>query len=226
MLPCWLRPISSPPEQHRHALGEEQGGEHVALHAVTGALYPDGVGRSLDAPVAAVVVVAPVAVVLAVGLVVLAVVADEVGQGEAVVAGDEVDAGVGAATARRVDVARAGEARGELGDHGRDRPARSGARSRGTPRSTRTSRWGTGPAGSRRDSRPRARRSSFDLREHGVLLDDLEEGTRVPRLVAPGQHGGEVEAEAVHVHVGHPVAQAVGDQSPRCKMLRLFPVPV
>ena len=43
---------------------------------------------------------AAIAVVLAVGLVVLVVVADEVLQGEAVVAGDEIDAGIGLPAAR------------------------------------------------------------------------------------------------------------------------------
>ena len=31
-------------------------------------------------------------------------------------------------------------------------------------------------------------------------------------LVAPHQHRRKVEAETVHVHIGHPVAQAVHDQ--------------
>src|SRR5262249_5759115 len=65
------------------------------------------VGRSLGAAVPGEVVVGAVAVVLLVGLVVLPVMADEVGQGEAVVAGEEVDAPGGGAEVVRVEVARA-----------------------------------------------------------------------------------------------------------------------
>jgi hypothetical protein len=54
-------------------------------------------------------VVVAVAVVLAVGLVVLVVVRDEVLEREAVVGGDEVDRRVGAAAAAAVEVAGAGE---------------------------------------------------------------------------------------------------------------------
>src|SRR6185436_6782959 len=53
-------------------------------------------------------------VVLAVGLVVLVLVAHEVGEREAVVAGDEVDAGVRQACARREEVARPRKARREV----------------------------------------------------------------------------------------------------------------
>jgi len=58
-------------------------------------------------------VVVAVAVVLAIGLVVLVVVADEIVQREAVVGGDEVDAGVGLATATAVQIAAAREAIGQ-----------------------------------------------------------------------------------------------------------------
>ena len=55
----------------------------------------------------------PVAVILAVRLVVLLVVGDEVVQREAVVRGDEVDARPGLAAAAVEDVGRAGQARRE-----------------------------------------------------------------------------------------------------------------
>src|SRR4029077_14577107 len=73
------------------------------------------VGRALGAAVPGIVVIGTVAVFLAVGLVVLLVIADQVLQGEAVVAGDEVDAGVRLAAVILVQVAAAGEARGQLG---------------------------------------------------------------------------------------------------------------
>ena len=58
-----------------------------------------------------------VAIVFAVGLVVVVVVGDEVVQREAVVAGDEIDAGVRPAAAPFIEIAGAAEARGEFGDH-------------------------------------------------------------------------------------------------------------
>jgi hypothetical protein len=51
------------------------------------------------------------------------------------------------------------------------------------------------------------------LRHDRVLLDQVEEGRQAVDLVQlPGQGGGQVEAEAVDVHLGDPVAQRVHDQ--------------
>src|SRR5439155_20711287 len=72
------------------------------------------VGRPLGAAVPGPVVVAAVPVVLPVGLVVLVVVGDEVGKGEAVVRGDKVDAGVGTTSTRLVEVRACSEAVAEL----------------------------------------------------------------------------------------------------------------
>src|SRR3989441_7906996 len=82
-------------QDHRHPLRAEQGGQHVALDALAHPADARRLGRSLGAPVLAVVGVRAVTVVLAVRLVVLVLVADQVLQGEPVVARDEVDAGVG-----------------------------------------------------------------------------------------------------------------------------------
>ena len=43
-----------------------------------------------------------------------------------------------------------------------------------------------------------------------------------------GQGGGQVEAEAIDVHLGHPVAQRVHDQLQHLRVtaLRVLPVPV
>src|SRR5205085_2509023 len=68
------------------------------------------VGVALGARVPGAVVVGAVPVVLAVGLVVLVVVGDQVAEGEAVVGGDEVDRRVGPAAVALVEVRRAGEA--------------------------------------------------------------------------------------------------------------------
>ena len=92
---------------HRHAVGQAE-----RRHQVRG-LPPAQrddlrvVGLALDAVVPRPVVVGAVAVVLAVGLVVLLVVADQVAQGEAVVRGHEVDRGVRRPAVVGVEVGRA-----------------------------------------------------------------------------------------------------------------------
>jgi len=53
----------------------------------------------------------------------------------------------------------------------------------------------------------------LDLADHRVLVDQVEErGEPVDRVELPGQRRGEVEAEAVDVHLEHPVPQRVHDQ--------------
>ena len=81
-----------------------EGGQEVPFLFARRAMHPGVVGRPLHAVVPRAVVVVAVAVLLAVRLVVLLVVRDEVGQGEAVVAGDEVDAGEGPAARALVEV--------------------------------------------------------------------------------------------------------------------------
>ncbi len=103
-------------EQHRHALGEQQRRQEVALLARAQRVDLRIVGLALHAAVPRPVVVRAVLVVLEVGLVVLLVVRDEVVQREAVVGGDEVDRRGRPPAVVAVEVARAGEARGEVGD--------------------------------------------------------------------------------------------------------------
>ncbi len=103
-------------EQHRDALGEHQRGDEVALLAAAQRGDRPIVGRPLGAAVPRAVVVGAVLAALAVGVVVLLVVGDEVGQREAVVGGDEVDRGERLAAVGGVQVARPGEALGEGGD--------------------------------------------------------------------------------------------------------------
>ena len=66
--------------EHRDALGEQQGGEEVAL--LTQPQLPDlgVIGRALDAAVPRPVVALTVGAALAIGLVVLVVVGDQVAQ--------------------------------------------------------------------------------------------------------------------------------------------------
>ncbi len=56
-------------------------------------------------------------------------------------------------------------------------------------------------------------------REHGVLVDDVEEGGELVDVVEVArQRRGEIEAEPVHVHLHGPVAQAVHDQLERLRV--------
>src|SRR5262249_21960512 len=97
-------------EQHRNSLRQDQRGQQIALLPL--AQGQDGliVGWPVDAAVPAIVVAAAVAVLLAVGLVVLAIVADEIVESESIMAGDEVDAGVRETAALLIQVAAAAEA--------------------------------------------------------------------------------------------------------------------
>src|SRR5690606_37761643 len=151
-----------------------------------------------------------VPVVLAVGLVVLVVVADDVVQGEAVMGGDEVDAGPGLAAAAIEEVRRTGDPR-------RQRPGRTVVA------------FPEGPGA--------VAEAVVPLRPSGQELPDLvAPGTAVPGLgdelrlgqrrvlqaglqearalretrVESTEDGGEVEAKAVHPDDLGPVAQAVG----------------
>src|SRR6516165_6963829 len=101
-------------EDHGHALRQHQDGGEVLDLAVAQRVNGGIVGRPLGAAVPRKVVVVAVAVALAVGLVVLAVVGHQVVEGEAVVAGDEVDAVAGHALLPLVEVGAAGEAPGEI----------------------------------------------------------------------------------------------------------------
>ena len=59
----------------------------------------------------------------------------------------------------------------------------------------------------------------LDLGENRILMDDVEEGSQpVHGKQFAGQGAGEIEAEAVHVHFEHPVAQAVHDQLQHARM--------
>ena len=161
MLPPWVRRTSSPMSSIGVPDGQQQHGQEVLDLPVAQRLDVRIVGRALDAAVPAQVVVGAVAVVLAVRLVVLPVVRDQVVQREAVVAGDEVDALLRLPLLVAVQVRAAEQPRREPPRPCRRRPSRSAARRRGTGRST--------PATCRRRScppgtappRPRPRRSAW-----------------------------------------------------------------
>src|SRR5215207_2661110 len=96
-------------EQHRRALGKEEGGQKVPL--LPGADGEDlCVGRrAFMSVIAGDVVVGTVSISLTICPVDLVFVGDEVAQGEAVVGGDKVDAGVGLSPIRLIKIRGAGE---------------------------------------------------------------------------------------------------------------------
>src|SRR5262245_13991415 len=81
-------------EKHRNTLREKQRREEIPLLPLAQGEDICVVGRSLGTAVPGVVVVGPVFVVLPIGFIVLVVVADEILEREAIMAGDEVDAGM------------------------------------------------------------------------------------------------------------------------------------
>ncbi len=152
-----------------------------------------------------------VVVVLAVRLVVLLVVRHEVVEREAVVRGDEVDRRDGLAPAVLVEVGRAREPARELGQR------------RGLAAPEVAHRVAVAPVPLRPQGREAAHLvatvaevprlgDELDLGDDRVLLHDVEERREAVDLVELArERGREVEAEPVHVHLGHPVPQRVHD---------------
>ncbi len=180
------------------------------------------VGRgSFRAAVPTVVVVRAVAVFFAVGLVVLAVVAHQVLQREAVVASDEIDARERLPAAVGVEVARAGEPRGEFGNGAAVAlpEAADAIAVFAVP---------LGPADGEIahliSARPQIPRlgDELDLRKDGVLLDDVEERRQAIDLVQlPGERAGQIEAEPIDAHLRDPIAEAVHDELQHARLLHV-----
>src|SRR5690606_18442985 len=98
------------------AVRKQQRRQQVALLALANRDDALVLGRAFGAVVEGQVVAVAVLVLLPVRLIVLLVVGNEIGEGEAVMGGQEVDAGPGPAAALVVDVARPGDARREIAD--------------------------------------------------------------------------------------------------------------
>ena len=201
-----------PRKQHGYALRQHQGDEDVALLARAQGQDIGVVGGAFYTAVPGAVVVGTVAVVLAVGFVVLVLVGHQVAQGEAVVGGDEVDAGIWITRVVGVQVGAAGEAVGELGQG-------FVAAAPEVAQAVAVLAVPFRPSGGKIADLvaafadvPRLG-NQFDLADHGILLDQVEEGGQPVHIVQFAcQRGGEVETEAVHVHFEHPVAQRIHDQ--------------
>ena len=210
---------------HGDALAHQEGRYQRAPAALAYLEDRRVVGRAFRAAVPRAVVVSSVVVVLAVRLVVLAVVGDQVGEGEPVMRGDEIDAGVGAPPGPLVQVGAAGQPVGEI---------RQGVVS-ATPVVT------DGVAVAPVPLRPQGREvahlvaaladvpglgDELDLAHHRVHLNEVEErGQAVDLVELAGQAGREVEPEAVHMHLGHPVAQRVDDQLQHVRVPHVQRVP-
>jgi hypothetical protein len=187
-------------QQHRRAVREQQRRHQVAHVAAAQGEDRLVVGRALDAEVDRQVVAVAVAIVLAVGLVVTLLVGGEVGEGEAVMGGDEVDARPGPASPLVVDVAGAGDA----GRHVAQEPVLA------LPEAADRVAVLVVPLGpARREAadlvaaRPDVPglADELHLAQHRVLADGVEEAAaRVEAVRLAAEDGAEVEAEAVHLH--------------------------
>ena len=162
----------------------------------------------------------PSLVVLAVRLVVLVVVGDEIVEREAVVRGDEIDARPRLAAAEVELVGRGAEAR-------RERP---GARLAAPEVAHRVAKRivPLGPAGREAADLIAARAAvprlgdQLHFREQRVLADRLEEAALGFEAVGLAREDrAEVEAEAVDLHLAHPVAQAVGHHLDDARMAEI-----
>ena len=206
-------------EQQRRAEGQEQGSQQVLALA-----QPDGadggiVGGSLDAVVGAQVVVAAVAVALAVGLVVRGRVADQVVQGEAVVAGDEVDAVRRAPAVALVQVGAPRQPGSQGGGGAVAAPEAAHVVAEAVvefrPPVARELAHLVGAGGVPRLG------DDLGVAQHRILTDlfkDRRVGAQVAGAVA-AEHRRQVESEAVDVHLHHPVVQAVDDHAPHHRVV-------
>src|SRR5688500_15922870 len=101
-------------QQHGDALGENQRGQEVALLLPPECLARRVVGRSLGPTVPTVVLVGAVLIIVTIRVVVLVIVADQVVQCEAIMAGDEIDASRRLAPVILIEVATAAQAGGKF----------------------------------------------------------------------------------------------------------------
>ena len=200
--------------------GEHRHGEEVLHLPVRSFSIAGIVGRAFDTAVPASVVVGAVAVVLAVRLVVLAVVGDEVVEGEAVVTGDEVDALLGLALLVAVERRAADQAVGEALDR-----AVVAAEEAADIVAEAAVPFLPAVADEAADlvQAGGVPRLGDELRagQHRVRLDVPQHRRvrhHVARLVAV-QDRRQIEAEAVDVHLLDPVAEAVDDHPADDRMI-------
>ncbi len=152
-----------------------------------------------------------VAIVLAIGLVVLVIVGDEVVEREAVMGGDKIHRRPRLATALVEQVRRGRQPRREFGELALialpERPHRVAEAviplrpARREPADLVAARAAIPGLG-----------DQLDLAQYRVLAAGIEEAAALIKAIGLArQNGGEVEAEAIDPHILRPIAQAVGD---------------
>ena len=185
---------------------------------------PPGRRSALDAAVPAAVVGGAVAVVLAVGLVVLVVVADRSASVKPSWAVTKLMLARGRRPRAAEEVARAGERATRVApSRAARRRARSGARV------SRKRSFHSRPAGREAADLVAAGADvpglgdQLDVRQHRVLRERVEEAARRGRSRRPSraERRREVEAEAVDVHLLDPVAQRVHDHLQHARMAQV-----
>ena len=185
--------------------------EHRATQQVAPQLPAQGrssgiVRRALDAAIEAVVIVGSVTVVFGVGLVVLAAVAHEIGEREAVVHRNVVDAGARRAPIAIEQIARAGHARRDFADQRLARPITPQRVAETVVPLRPLRRKAAKPIAVRTDI-PRLR-DELEIGEQRLLTDrGKKRRVFVKPLRSAGEGGCEVEAEAVDITACDPVAQ-------------------
>ena len=173
---------------------------------------------SFRAAIPAQVLVRAVLVALAVGRVMLLVVTDQVMQREAVVGRHVVDAGMRPAAPPLIEVAAAGQTERQAA-HLVAVPLPEAAH--GVP----VGRVPFSPEDREvPDLIPALAEiprfgNQFHLRQHRVLVDDIKERPQPIDLVEfTRQRRGQVEPEAIHVHLQHPVPQTVHNELERARV--------
>ncbi len=126
--------------------------------------------------------------------------------------GDEIDGGIWPAAGQRVEVATSSETVGEFGERLARAPPVVAHDVAVLAVPLRPERREVADLIAALADIPRLG-DELDLGDDRILLDDVEEGTEAVDVVQlPGERGRKVEAEAVHVHLQHPVAQRVHDE--------------
>ena len=194
-------------QQQRHALREKQAGKLIALappaHRENGRI----VGCAFDAAIDAQIVVRSVAIVFAVGLIVLVLVAHQVFEREAVVHGDVVDAAARAAAVMLELHGRAGHAVGEVaGDIVIAAPEAAQGLAIGVVPFRPAVGEGADLVAAVADVPGLG--DQLDVAQHRVLPDGGEERRVAVEGRQAAERGGEIEAEAVDVVGSRPKAAA------------------
>ncbi|OIQ65544.1 hypothetical protein GALL_528960 [mine drainage metagenome] len=194
-------------QNERHSLRKQQAGELVFPQLTTKRRDRRVIGRTFMSAIVAVVVVGAVAVVLAIGLVVFCVVAEQIGKREAIMDGDVIDAGAGTAAVVVEQIGRAGHAAGDFADQAAFAAPVAAHRAAVAVIPFRPLRRKGADLIAAHAEVP-GLGDELDGSEHRVLADRGKKGGVAVKAVRPArQRRGEVEPEAVDVTDLDPIAQ-------------------